>query len=174
MCYSKQLVLDWATLQNLAEENFGRGRAILARVLTEKRRSVKNGRMVLLRPLAIVAMFSFAPKAAIGCRFLRMEVWIQHRQYVSLRLRSCFLFSEIAAQRPFYLLYIFSSASVGENIPKPARLHLFLGCRHRQAAGGRESFFLPPEGLFFIARHQIEPFLHIYCKIFCRIFQLFL
>lgn len=74
MCYSKQLVLDWATLQNLAEENFGRGRAILARVLTEKRRSVKNGRMVLLRPLAIVAMFSFAPKVAIGCRFLRMEV----------------------------------------------------------------------------------------------------
>lgn len=114
----------------------------------KKRRSVKNGRMVLLRPLAIVAMFSFAPKAASGCRFLRMEVWIQHRQYVSLRLRSCFLFSEIAVQRPFYLLYIFSSASVGENIPKPARLHLFLGCRHRQAAGGRESFFLPPEGLF--------------------------
>jgi len=35
-------------------------------------------------------------------------------------------------------------------------------------------FFLPPEGLFFIARHQIEPFLHIYCKIFCCIFQLFL
>lgn len=36
MCYSKQLVLNWATLQNLAEENFGRGRAILARVPTEK------------------------------------------------------------------------------------------------------------------------------------------
>lgn len=31
-------------------------------------------------------------------------------------------------------------------------------------------FFLLPEGLFFIARHQIEPFLHIYCKIFCRRF----
>ena len=32
----KQLLLDWATLQNLAEESFGRGRAILARVPTEK------------------------------------------------------------------------------------------------------------------------------------------
>lgn len=100
--------------------------------------------------------------------------FVLHEVVRNKKLRSCFLFSEIAVQRPYHLLYIFSSASVGENIPKPARLHLFLGCRHRQAAGGRESFFLPPEGLFFIARHQIEPFLHIYCKIFCRIFQLFL
>ena len=68
MCYSKQLVLDWATLQNLAEENFGRGRAILARVPTEKASECEKW------PLAIVAMFSFAPKAASGCRFLRMEV----------------------------------------------------------------------------------------------------
>ena len=105
--------------------------------------------MVLLWRLAVVAMFSFTPKAASGCRFLLMEVWIQHRQYVSLLLRSCFLFSEIAVQKPFYLLYIFPSASVGENIPKAALLRLFLGCRHRQAGGWRESFFSALGRAFF-------------------------
>ena len=97
----------------------------------------------------------FARRAAGGCTFSRMEVCIQHHQSMSLLLRSCFFFSEMAVQKLFYLLYIFFVCLFLEKIsPNQLACFFFWVAVFSKRQEEENCFFSPSEVLFSITQRD--------------------
>lgn len=174
MCYSKQFVHDWATLQNLAEENFGRGRAILARVPKGKSVGVWKmavwsywGRWQLWR------CFPLLQKLRVGVDFY---AWRSEYSTASMSLFVCgvvFSFPRLRYKDPS-TCSIFFRLPLLEKISPNRLVCIFFGLPSSPSCRRKRVVFSTPGRAFFHSETPDRALLAYLLQIFCRIFQLFL
>lgn len=174
MCYSKQFVLDWATLQNLAEENFGRGRAILARVPTEKASECEKWPY---GPIEAVGNYGDVFLCSKSCE------WVQNFTHggrntappvcLSSSAELFSLFRDCGTKTLLPALYFFVCLC-WRKYPQTGSSASCFGLPSSPSCRRKRVVFSTPGRAFFHSETPDRALLAYLLQIFCRIFQLFL
>lgn len=174
MCYSKQLVLDWATLQNLAEENFGRGRAILARVPTEKASECEKWPY---GPIEAVGNCGDVFLCSKSCEWVQIFTHGGRNTAPPVCLSSSAelfsLFRDCGTKTLLPALYFFVCLC-WRKYPQTGSSASFFGLPSSPSCRRKRVGFSTPGRAFFHSETPDRALLAYLLQIFCRIFQLFL